>query len=82
MTNCHTAGSVYRSKPYRFAIRNGDFVMVETEWSSFLNPWSRRLEFITGLHQVLQVRSESRKIENFSISRNNKIAGPHQLRQF
>ncbi|KAK4879539.1 hypothetical protein RN001_007685 [Aquatica leii] len=54
MVKCQITGSVYRSKPYRFAVQNGDFVMVETEWSCFINPWSRRLEFVIGLHRVLQ----------------------------
>ncbi|KAB0798527.1 hypothetical protein PPYR_09520 [Photinus pyralis] len=54
MVKCQIAGSVYRSKPYRFAVQNGDFVMIETEWSCFINPWSRRLEFVIGLHRVLQ----------------------------
>lgn len=52
---CQIAGSVFRSKPYRFAVQNGGFAMIETEWSSFVNPWSRRLEFVIGLHRVLQV---------------------------
>ncbi|KAK5646027.1 hypothetical protein RI129_004491 [Pyrocoelia pectoralis] len=54
MVKCQITGSVYRSKPYRFAVKNGDFVMLETEWSCFINPWSRRLEFVMGLHRVLQ----------------------------
>ncbi|KAF2905946.1 hypothetical protein ILUMI_00229 [Ignelater luminosus] len=54
MSKCQIAGSVYRSKPYRFAVRNGDFAMIETEWSCFINPWSRKLEFVVGLHRVLQ----------------------------
>ncbi|XP_017778157.1 PREDICTED: period circadian protein isoform X2 [Nicrophorus vespilloides] len=54
MRMCQIAGSVFRSKPYRFAVHNGGFVMIETEWSSFVNPWSRRLEFVIGLHRVLQ----------------------------
>ncbi|KAK9736489.1 Period protein 2/3C-terminal region [Popillia japonica] len=54
MKMCQIAGSVFRSKPYRFAVQNGGFAMIETEWSSFVNPWSRRLEFVIGLHRVLQ----------------------------
>ncbi|KAJ8917493.1 hypothetical protein NQ315_005542 [Exocentrus adspersus] len=54
MKMCQIAGSVFRSKPYRFAVQNGGFAMIETEWSSFVNPWSRRLEFVVGLHKVLQ----------------------------
>ncbi|XP_044752877.1 period circadian protein [Coccinella septempunctata] len=48
------AGSVFRSKPYRFAVQNGGFALIETKWSSFVNPWSRRLEFVIGLHRILQ----------------------------
>lgn len=55
MRMCQVAGSVFRSKPYRFAVQNGGFAMIETEWSSFVNPWSRKLEFVIGLHRVLQV---------------------------
>lgn len=55
MKMCQIAGSVFRSKPYRFAVKNGGFAMIETEWSSFVNPWSRKLEFVIGLHRVLQV---------------------------
>ncbi|GJQ70192.1 per [Trypoxylus dichotomus] len=54
MKMCQIAGSVFRSKPYRFAVQNGGFAMIETEWSSFVNPWSRRLEFVIGLHRVLE----------------------------
>ncbi|XP_071052691.1 period circadian protein isoform X2 [Onthophagus taurus] len=54
MRMCQIAGTVFRSKPYRFAVQNGGFAMIETEWSSFVNPWSRRLEFVIGLHRVLQ----------------------------
>lgn len=55
MKMCQIAGSVFRSKPYRFSVQNGGFAMIETEWSSFVNPWSKRLEFVIGLHRVLQV---------------------------
>ncbi|CAH1129795.1 unnamed protein product [Ceutorhynchus assimilis] len=54
MNTCQVNGSVYRSKPYRFLVQNGCFAMIETEWSSVVNPWSRRLEFVISLHQVLQ----------------------------
>ncbi|XP_072376035.1 period circadian protein-like, partial [Diabrotica undecimpunctata] len=54
MRMCQIAGSVFRSKPYRFAVQNGTFAKVETEWSSFINPWSRRLEFVIGFHRVIE----------------------------
>lgn len=47
-------GSTYRSKPYRFRTQNGGFVLLETEWSSFINPWSNKLEFAIGQHRLLK----------------------------
>ncbi|XP_037038509.1 period circadian protein-like isoform X2 [Bradysia coprophila] len=47
-------GAAFRSQPYRFLIRNGCYVTLETEWTSFVNPWSRKLEFVVGHHRVLK----------------------------
>lgn len=54
MRKSETAGAAYRSEPYRFLIRNGCYVTLETEWTSFVNPWSRKLEFLVGYHRVLK----------------------------
>ncbi|XP_013162045.1 PREDICTED: period circadian protein isoform X1 [Papilio xuthus] len=43
-----------RSKPYRMRAQNGDFVRLETEWSSFINPWSKKLEFVIGKHYIIE----------------------------
>lgn len=42
------------SKPYRFRVFNGDFVRLQTEWSSFINPWSKKFEFIVGQHRIIE----------------------------
>ena len=42
------------SKPYRFKIFNGDYIILETEWSCFINPWSKKFEFIVGQHRIVQ----------------------------
>lgn len=42
------------SRPYRFLIKNGCYITLETEWTRVFNPWSRKLEFITGDHSVLR----------------------------
>ncbi|XP_076235566.1 period circadian regulator [Calliopsis andreniformis] len=47
-------GASFRSKPYRFGVRNGGYVVLETEWSSFINPWTKKLEFVVGQHRVLK----------------------------
>ncbi|XP_025416947.1 period circadian protein isoform X2 [Sipha flava] len=44
----------YIGKPYRFKCQNGDFALVQTEWSNFVNPWSDRTEFFIGKHKVIQ----------------------------
>lgn len=47
-------GSAPRSRPYRMLAQNGDYIRLETEWSSFINPWSRKLEFVIGKHHVVE----------------------------
>ncbi|KAM7349376.1 period circadian regulator isoform 1-T1 [Cochliomyia hominivorax] len=54
MKKGQTAGASFCSKPYRFLIQNGCYVLLETEWTSFVNPWSRKLEFVIGHHRVFQ----------------------------
>lgn len=54
MNKSSTAGTSFCSKPYRFLIRNGNYITLETEWTSFVNPWSRKLEFVNGHHRVLK----------------------------
>lgn len=44
----------FESPPFRFRVRNGDWVYVRTEWSRFVNPWSHRLEFVIGQHTVIK----------------------------
>ncbi|KAJ9592040.1 hypothetical protein L9F63_001419, partial [Diploptera punctata] len=48
------SGTTFRSKPYHFRAQNGCFVLLETDWSSFINPWSKKLEFVIGQHRVLK----------------------------
>ncbi|KAH0502157.1 Period circadian protein-like protein 3 [Microtus ochrogaster] len=38
--------------PIRFCTQNGDYVILDTSWSSFVNPWSRKVSFIIGRHKV------------------------------
>ncbi|XP_063373235.1 period circadian protein [Cydia amplana] len=47
-------GRVPRSKPYRMLAQNGHYLKLETEWSSFINPWSRKLEIVIGKHYVIE----------------------------
>ena len=47
-------GVPYRSGPIRIRAKNGSWVTTKTEWSSFVNPWTKRLEFIIGKHTVVK----------------------------
>ncbi|KAL1428706.1 hypothetical protein MTO96_003049 [Rhipicephalus appendiculatus] len=47
-------GHSFRSKPYRFRALNGCFIKLETDWSCFINPWTRKLEFVVGQHRVIE----------------------------
>lgn len=47
-------GATFCGKPYRFLAHNGCYITVETDWSSFVNPWSHHLEFVIGHHRVLK----------------------------
>ena len=34
-------------------IRNGSYITVESMWTTFINPWTQKLEFVIGRHEVL-----------------------------
>ncbi|XP_047647457.1 period circadian protein homolog 3 isoform X2 [Phacochoerus africanus] len=38
--------------PIRFCSQNGDYIVLDSSWSSFVNPWSRKISLIIGQHQV------------------------------
>ncbi|XP_015264611.1 PREDICTED: period circadian protein homolog 3 [Gekko japonicus] len=44
--------SPFEHSPIRFCTQNGDCISVDTSWSSFVNPWSRKVVFIIGRHKV------------------------------
>ncbi|XP_039603048.1 period circadian protein homolog 1b isoform X1 [Polypterus senegalus] len=46
------AGQPFDHSPIRFCTRNGEYVTIDTSWSSFVNPWSRKVAFIIGRHKV------------------------------
>lgn len=53
ITNGKTSGAPFLSKPYRFLVQNGCYVSLETQWKSFINPWSQKMEYVSA-HRVLQ----------------------------
>ncbi|XP_029471862.1 LOW QUALITY PROTEIN: period circadian protein homolog 2 [Rhinatrema bivittatum] len=45
-------GQPFDYSPIRFCTRNGEYITIDTSWSSFINPWSRKVSFIIGRHKV------------------------------
>ncbi|XP_076875547.1 period circadian protein homolog 1a isoform X3 [Brachyhypopomus gauderio] len=46
------AGKPFEHSPLRMCVRSGEYVTMDTSWSSFINPWSRKVSFIVGRHKV------------------------------
>ncbi|KAA0707491.1 Period circadian protein -like protein 3 [Triplophysa tibetana] len=44
--------SPFEHSPIRFRCQNGNYVTLDSSWSSFINPWSRKVAFIIGRHKV------------------------------
>ncbi|XP_067117272.1 period circadian protein homolog 1b isoform X2 [Osmerus mordax] len=46
------AGQPFDHAPLRMCARSGEYLTIDTSWSSFVNPWSRKVAFIVGRHKV------------------------------
>ncbi|XP_034743734.1 period circadian protein homolog 2 isoform X4 [Etheostoma cragini] len=46
------AGQPFDHSSVRFCAQNGEYVVLETSWSSFVNPWSHKVSFVIGRHKV------------------------------
>uniref|UniRef100_A0A2A4JCV7 Period circadian protein n=1 Tax=Heliothis virescens TaxID=7102 RepID=A0A2A4JCV7_HELVI len=66
-------GGLARSKSYRMVTQNGDYIRLETEWSSFINPWSKKLEFVIGKHHIVEGPSNPDVFQSPDPDRNQKI---------
>ncbi|XP_053544539.1 period circadian protein homolog 2 isoform X1 [Ictalurus punctatus] len=45
-------GQPFDHSSMRFCTRNGEYVTIDTSWSSFVSPWSRKVSFVIGRHKV------------------------------
>uniref|UniRef100_A0A3Q3GXM2 Period circadian clock 1b n=1 Tax=Labrus bergylta TaxID=56723 RepID=A0A3Q3GXM2_9LABR len=46
------AGQPFEYSALRMCARSGEYLTIDTSWSSFVNPWSRKVAFIVGRHKV------------------------------
>ncbi|XP_039330267.1 period circadian protein homolog 3 isoform X3 [Saimiri boliviensis] len=42
----------FEHSPIRFCTQNGDYIILDSSWSSFVNPWTRKVSFVIGRHKV------------------------------
>jgi hypothetical protein len=49
------AGATCSGARSRFRAHNGCYLVLSTDWSCFVNPWTYRLEFVIGQHRVVEV---------------------------
>uniref|UniRef100_A0A8C4ZCF6 Period circadian protein homolog 2 n=1 Tax=Gadus morhua TaxID=8049 RepID=A0A8C4ZCF6_GADMO len=45
-------GQPFDHSSIRFCAHNGEYIILDTSWSSFVNPWSRKVSFVIGRHKV------------------------------
>uniref|UniRef100_A0A8D3DXR6 PAS domain-containing protein n=1 Tax=Scophthalmus maximus TaxID=52904 RepID=A0A8D3DXR6_SCOMX len=48
----HAGQPPFEHSPVRLRCQSGDYITLDTSWSSFINPWSRKVAFIIGRHKV------------------------------
>lgn len=46
------AGQPFDHSSIRFCAQNGEYIVLDTSWSTFINPWSRKVSFVIGRHKV------------------------------
>ncbi|XP_043989702.1 period circadian protein homolog 2 isoform X5 [Gambusia affinis] len=46
------AGQPFDHSSIRFCAQNGEYIVLDTSWSTFVNPWSKKVSFVIGRHKV------------------------------
>uniref|UniRef100_A0A0K0DF91 PAS domain-containing protein n=1 Tax=Angiostrongylus cantonensis TaxID=6313 RepID=A0A0K0DF91_ANGCA len=50
----NSRGRVVRSvAPLRFVAHNGALLRTDTEWSAYVNPWTRKIDMVVARHRIL-----------------------------
>jgi len=67
-----TRGQPGHSEAVRMRTQNRSYISLNSTWSSFINPWTQKLEFVMGKHTVLLGPED---IEDFFSSSLNTLKG-------
>uniref|UniRef100_A0A8C7XGW9 Period circadian clock 3 n=1 Tax=Oryzias sinensis TaxID=183150 RepID=A0A8C7XGW9_9TELE len=65
----------FEHSPVRVRCQNGDYITLDTSWSSFINPWSRKVAFIIGRHKV---RTSPVNEDVFAAQTKNEVPVSHE----
>ncbi|KAH7715656.1 Protein LIN-42 b [Aphelenchoides avenae] len=57
------ANQIVSTPGLRLVSYNGDVVLVDSEWSAFINPWTNQIEMVVGRHTVVP-RTQQTETEN------------------
>ncbi|XP_018411590.1 PREDICTED: aryl hydrocarbon receptor nuclear translocator-like protein 2 [Nanorana parkeri] len=47
------------TNPYKFRVKDGSFIVLRSQWFSFINPWTKELEYIVSVNTVLSGQGSS-----------------------
>ncbi|XP_067658844.1 period circadian protein-like [Haliotis asinina] len=69
-------GNPVKESRMRLKARNGEWIEVQTKWSCFVDPWTKKLEFIMGQHTVMSCPADT---DVFKESSSNRRLSPETL---
>ncbi|ESO88874.1 hypothetical protein LOTGIDRAFT_165288 [Lottia gigantea] len=73
-------GQPCKSAKLRLKTRSEDWVVVETEWSCYLNPWSNQVDLIFSKHAIISEPSNT-DIFREKTSFNKRPNNPEEVKQ-
>ncbi|XP_077123009.1 basic helix-loop-helix ARNT-like protein 2 [Ranitomeya variabilis] len=47
------------TNPYKFKAKDGSFIILQSQWFSFINPWTKDIEYIVSINTVVSGRGSS-----------------------
>ncbi|KAM5170622.1 basic helix-loop-helix ARNT-like protein 2 isoform 2-T2 [Mantella aurantiaca] len=47
------------TSPYKFRVKDGSFIILRSQWFSFINPWTKEFEYIVSVNTVVSGQGSS-----------------------
>ncbi|XP_040291659.1 aryl hydrocarbon receptor nuclear translocator-like protein 2 isoform X1 [Bufo bufo] len=68
------------TNPYKFKAKHGSFIILQSQWFSFINPWTKELEYIVSINTVVSGHGSS--LETASLPGSSNSSGDSSKRSF